>query len=250
MKKISIIIPTYNSASTLRKVLESIFQQTYQNFEVIILDSYSKDNTMNIVKEFKSKKIKVIKISKNKKLSYVRFVGIKKANGQYIAFLDSDDVWNRNKLKTQLTLMGNQKFSSTAFNLVKKNKKITINNFPKYLRIKDIIYSRPIANSSVIVEKKLIHKIAKNYQNVNYAEDYLWWLMIMLNLGKTLFINKTVVEINIEQKSRTKMNFFKNFKSLFYIYNKILNFNIFQIGYIFYHLIKSNFKKKYFYYFQ
>ena len=54
---------------------------------------------MNIVKEFKSKKIKVIKISKNKKLSYVRFVGIKKANGQYIAFLDSDDVWNRNKLK-------------------------------------------------------------------------------------------------------------------------------------------------------
>ena len=105
MKKISIIIPTYNSASTLRKVLESIFQQTYQNFEVIILDSYSKDNTMNIVKEFKSKKIKVIKISKNKKLSYVRFVGIKKANGQYIAFLDSDDVWNRNKLKTQLTLM-------------------------------------------------------------------------------------------------------------------------------------------------
>ena len=145
---------------------------------------------MNIVKEFKSKKIKVIKISKNKKLSYVRFVGIKKANGQYIAFLDSDDVWNRNKLKTQLTLMGNQKFSSTAFNLVKKNKKMTINNFPKYLRIKDIIYSRPIANSSVFVEKKLIHKIAKNYLNVNYAEDYLWWLMIMLNLGKTLFINK------------------------------------------------------------
>lgn len=124
MIKISIIIPTYNSASTLRKVLESIFQQTYQNFEIIILDSYSKDNTMSIVKEFKSKKIRVIKISKNKKLSYVRFVGITRANGQYIAFLDSDDVWHRNKLKTQLTLMGNQKFSSTAFNLIKKNKKI------------------------------------------------------------------------------------------------------------------------------
>ena len=250
MIKISIIIPTYNSASTLRKVLESIFQQTYQNFEIIILDSYSKDNTMSIVKEFKSKKIRVIKISKNKKLSYVRFVGITRANGQYIAFLDSDDVWHRNKLKTQLTLMGNQKFSSTAFNLIKKNKKITINNFPKYLGIKDIIYSRPIANSSVIVEKKLIHKIAQKYQNVNYAEDYLWWLMIMLNLGKTLFINKTLVEINIEQKSRTKINFLKNLKSLFHIYNKILNFNIFQIAYIFYQLIKSNFKKKYFYYFQ
>ena len=80
-------------------------------------------------------------------------MGIKKANSRVYSIFRLDDVWNRNKLKTQLTLMGNQKFSSTAFNLVKKNKKMTINNFPKYLRIKDIIYSRPIANSSVIVEK-------------------------------------------------------------------------------------------------
>ncbi len=250
MINISIIIPTYNSASTLRRALKSIFQQTYKNFEIIILDSYSKDNTLNIIREFKSKKIRVIKISKNKKLSYVRYVGITKAIGSHIAFLDSDDVWHRKKLITQLSLMGNEKFSSTAFNLVKKNKKMRIDNFPKYLKIKDLVYSRPIANSSVIVQKGLIQKIAKKYQNVEYAEDYLWWLMVMTKLGRTLFINKVLVEINIENKSRTKMNFIKNLKSLFYIYYRNLNFNIFQIVYIFYKLIKKNFKKKYFYYFQ
>ena len=250
MIKISIIIPTYNSASTLRKALKSIFQQTYKNFEVIIMDSYSTDNTLDIVREFKSKKIRIMHISKNKRLSYVRFVGITKAAGKYIAFLDSDDVWDRKKLKTQLTLMGKQKFSSTAFNLVKKHKKLKINNFPKFLSIDDLIYSRPIANSSVIVEKKLIYEIAKKYQNVEYAEDYLWWLKIMSKLGRTLFINKVLVEINIQQKGRTKMNFLKNLKSLFFIYKKILNFNTFYIAYIFFQMIKKNFRKKYFYYFQ
>jgi teichuronic acid biosynthesis glycosyltransferase TuaG len=248
--KVSIIIPTYNSAPTLRNALKSIFRQTYKNFEVIILDSYSTDNTFNIIEEFKSKKIRVIRISKNKKLSQVRYVGITKATGKYIAFLDSDDVWDRRKLKTQLTLMGNSKFSSTAFNLVKNNKKMKIDNFPKYLNLNDLIYSRPIANSSVIVKKDLIQKIAKQYQNVDYAEDYLWWLKIMSKLGRTMFINKVLVEINIKQTSRTNMNFFRNLKSLFFIYKKILNFNMFHITYIFYQLIKKNFKKKYFYYYQ
>ena len=250
MINISIIIPTYNSASTLRKTLLSIFQQTYKNYEVIIIDSYSKDNTLNIIKEFNSKKIRIIKVSKNKKLSYARYVGITKANGKYIAFLDSDDVWYKNKLKTQLTLMGNEKFSSTAFKLVKKNKKLKINNFPKFLSIDDLIYTRPIANSSVIVEKKLIFEIANKYQNVEYAEDYLWWLKIMSKLGRTLFINKVLVNISIQQKSRTKMNFLKNLKSLFFIYKKVLNFNTFYIAYIFFQIIKKNFKRKYFYYFQ
>ena len=100
MINVSIIIPTYNSAYTLRKTLKSIFDQTYQKFEVIIIDSYSTDNTLNIVNEFNSKKIKVIKISKNKKLSYARYMGIKKSRGAYIAFCDSDDIWDREKLKT------------------------------------------------------------------------------------------------------------------------------------------------------
>ena len=176
-------------------------------------------------------------------------MGITKAKGKYIAFLDSDDVWDRRKLKTQLILMGNSKFSSTAFNLVKNNKKMKIDNFPKYLNLNDLIYSRPIANSSVIVQKDLIQKIAKQYQSVDYAEDYLWWLKIMSKLGRTMFINKVLVEINIKQTSRTNMNFFRNLKSLFFIYKKILNFNMFHIVYIFYQLIKKNLKKKYFYYY-
>ena len=106
-----------------------------------------------------------------------------------------------------------------------------INNFPKYLNIKDLIYSRPIANSSVIVEKKLIRKLLKNIKMLIMLR--IKWIMIMLYLGRTLFINKVLVEINIEPSSRTNMNFLKNLKSLFFIYKKTLNFNIFQIIYFF-----------------
>ena len=66
MSKISIIIPTLNSATTIGKTVQSVLKQTFKNFEIIILDSFSKDNTVNIIKKFQSKKIKIFFISKKK----------------------------------------------------------------------------------------------------------------------------------------------------------------------------------------
>jgi len=249
MKKISIIIPTYNSSLTLRKTLKSIFSQTYQNFEIIIIDAYSKDGTLNIIRDFNSDKIRLFNVSKNKLLSYARYVGIKHATGSLIAFMDSDDYWNRNKLYLQILLIKNYKFCSTGFSLVKNNKQMTIINFPKYLNMNTVIFSRPIANSSVLVDKKLIYKISHKFQKVSFAEDYLWWLMSMKLLKKTLFIQKNLTYIKVVNQSRTSKNFFKNLSSLHFIYKNILGFNLPHILLIYIAIFYNNFKKKYFYYF-
>ncbi len=249
MKKISIILPTFNSANTISKTLKSIKNQSFKNFEIIIIDAFSKDNTIKIINSFKFKKIKIYRISKEKGLSYARFYGIKKSTSSLIAFIDSDDIWHKDKLFLQIKSIKNYKFCSTGYTLVKKNKKLSFLNYPKLLNLNHLIYERPIANSSVLVQKKIIFSIAKKYRVVNFAEDYLWWIMVMKKIKNTLFIKKNLTFININSNGRTTNNFLKNLYSLYFIYRNVLKFSNIKILRIYIILTKNNFKKKYFYYF-
>ena len=90
----------YNSSKTILKTIGSIKEQSFQDFELIIVDDHSKDNSIiKISNEFKNSKIKIIKLNKNGGPAKARNIGIKKSKGKYIAFIDSDDLWFRNKLK-------------------------------------------------------------------------------------------------------------------------------------------------------
>jgi len=100
---ISIIIPTFNRADWIKAAIESVLKQTYQNFELLIIDDGSTDNTKKII-SFCDKKIKYY-FQKNKGPSAARNFGIKEANGKYICFLDSDDQWAKTKLERQLNLI-------------------------------------------------------------------------------------------------------------------------------------------------
>ena len=249
MQKISIIIPTLNSAKTIKKTLNSLKSQSYKNFELIILDSFSLDNTTNIVNSYKFKNVKIFKISKKKTLSEIRYFGILKSSGQFIAFLDSDDEWKVNKLYQQLIFLKKSKFICTGFELKKnRNKKVFI-NFPD-ISFDYLLSNRPIANSTVLVEKKLILKAAKNNLSVCYAEDYLWWIMVVKRIKILRFLNKNLVTLNISHKGRTSLNLVKNLKSLYFIYRIKLNLSNFKIVKIFYHLLINNFKKKMFFYYE
>lgn len=249
MSKISIIIPTLNSAKTIGKTLQSVLKQTFRNFEIIILDSFSNDNTIDIVKKFKSKKIKIFFISKKKKLSDIRFYGVLKSKGEFICFLDSDDYWHKNKLKLQYSFLKENNFfaSSTNFSLV-KNKKFKTFYYKEKIKFNDLLYSRPVANSSIMIQKKLIKKISKNFRIISYAEDYLWWLKVTEKY--TIYnIQKNLTYLNISNNSRTTKGFFKNFTSLIYIYNNVYKFSVIKISKIFLFLLINNFKKKFFFYF-
>src|SRR4030042_3601558 len=110
---ISVIIPVFNRENELKRALTSVINQTYQNFEIIIIDDCSNNDIYNIIKSFNDKRIKFFKNTENKGVSYSRNTGIKNSQYDIICFLDSDDEWFKDKLKLQIDFL-------------KKNKKLNV----------------------------------------------------------------------------------------------------------------------------
>lgn len=110
---VSVVLPTYNRAELLPRSVESVLNQTYKNFELIIIDDGSTDNTKEVVQEYakKDKRVIYLRHKKNKGGSAARNTGIRKANGDYIAFQDSDDEWIYNKLEKQIKIIKNSSYS-------------------------------------------------------------------------------------------------------------------------------------------
>jgi glycosyltransferase involved in cell wall biosynthesis len=102
MESVSVILPTYNRANLLPRAVRSVLNQTYKDFELIIIDDGSTDNTVDIVKSFDDPRISYIKLEKNKGAPAALNIGIDRARGQFIAFQDSDDEWHREKLSRQV----------------------------------------------------------------------------------------------------------------------------------------------------
>jgi len=102
MKLVSVVIPVYNREKTIKRCVESVLQGTYQNVEVIIVDDCSTDNTVKILSQLKDSRIRIIRMKKKGGAQAARNRGIIEANGEWIAFLDSDDIWGKNKLEIQL----------------------------------------------------------------------------------------------------------------------------------------------------
>jgi len=101
--KFSIILPTYNRADTyLKDAIDSIVSQSYDNWELLIIDNHSQDFTDELIDSYKDHRIKTYKIHNNGNIAKSRNLGIKKSSGDYIALIDSDDFWHKDKLKTSL----------------------------------------------------------------------------------------------------------------------------------------------------
>ena len=113
-KLISIIIPVYNTEKYVKEALDSIFSQTYKNFEIICIDDGSIDNSLSILESF-GDKIQIIKNDKNHGTSESRNKGIHVAKGEFIAFLDADDVWTSNKLELQIKEFNNNSDLDISF---------------------------------------------------------------------------------------------------------------------------------------
>ena len=136
---VSIIVPYFRNKKYIKKAIESILRQTYQKFEILLIyDDFLKDELLYIKKNFDSqKKIKIIINKKNLGVAKSRNIGLKRSKGGYIAFLDSDDYWEKSKLKKQIKFMKSNSldFSFTAYNIL-YNKRIIKKKFLKKSYIK------------------------------------------------------------------------------------------------------------------
>ena len=161
---VSIITPTYNSEEYISVTVNSILSQTYSNFELIIIDDFSTDNTLECVKKFDDKRIKILKNNKNRGAAFCRNMGLKIANGRYLSFCDSDDFWEIDKTNAQIKLMkqDNCSISFTSysvynFDLKKKLYKINVPNKINYEGyLKNTIIDLPESNP-----EKAFYKVAE-----------------------------------------------------------------------------------------
>ena len=212
--KISVIIPTYNRGNIIENSITSVLNQTYKNFEVIIIDDGSTDNTKEIIDKFDDKRIKYIKIKENLGGSNARNIGIRHATGRYISFQDSDDISYTNKLELQFNNMIN-KNSNLDFCKIKVIYNNSYYNFvPTEYQEKKIIrgkiFSELIKNGnfistqSILVRKKFIEKYLFDI-NMPRLQDYELILRMIPNV-KISYTKKVLVELHIQKDSIQNSN--------------------------------------------
>jgi teichuronic acid biosynthesis glycosyltransferase TuaG len=177
---ISIIMPAYNSEKTIRESIKSIINQSYTNWELLIIDNCSADRTYKIIEEYlDDKRIHYIKNDNNYGVAFSRNVAIKKAKGEYIAFLDSDDLWSKFKLEKQLHFMkkNNYQFTFTSnYIITEDNKIIETYHCPMQLDYKQLLKYNAIHTLTVMVKASILKE--NLMPNIN-DEDYATWLLIM-----------------------------------------------------------------------
>lgn len=183
MPYFSVIVNTHNNANTVKKTLNSVICQTFTNFELIVIDDASSDATVKIIKKILddySGKSKVIELKKNVGISKARNTGVSCANGQYVAFLDGDDLWMKNKLSIQHDFLSNNLIDwvFSNYSVVNNNYEILGNRYRKegIYDYKSIISNgNPVGMLTVVVKKHLL--VETPFRKVKH-EDYDLWIRL------------------------------------------------------------------------
>lgn len=228
---VSVIMPTYNRVDYLKKSVQSVLDQTFNDFEIIIINNYSIDNTLNVISDFADERIKVINFKNDGIIAKSRNQGIMKSVGKYIAFLDDDDLWCKDKLEIQIKyLESHPEFDLAYSNAViideHGNRKDLLIN-PREIKTGrtffNILYNNSIATLTVLMKREIIETIGLLNEDplVRAAEDYDYWLRASLNyefgyIDKPLAlyrIHSECVSMGVNRpllRQKTLINFYLN----------------------------------------
>jgi teichuronic acid biosynthesis glycosyltransferase TuaG len=230
-KKIDIILPNYNSHKFITETIKSIIHQDYYNWKLTIVDDNSNKKTKDILKKFsKNKKIKIYWLKKNQGAGFCRNYAIEKTKSPYIAFIDSDDIWKKNKLKKQIKFMtkNDYSFSYTCYETFGDKKKII--SPPLRFNYSSFIHNTSIATSTMMVKRKEIINI--KFTKTKICEDYYFKCQLLKKVNYAFCLNQFLTKYRI-RKNSLQSNALRNFFWIWKInkdYNK-LNFfkNIFSL---------------------
>ena len=228
MELVSIITPYYKKKKYIELTINSVLQQTYKNFELIIIYDDQNKEDLNLLKNLtkKDKRIKLYINKKNLGAGESRNKGIKLSQGSLIAFLDSDDLWTRNKLKKQIFFMKKSlvDISHTSYHIINSDNKIIGSRRAKDMNYKLLLSSCDIGLSTVIMKKEIITNKIK-FANINTKEDYVFWLKITLNNKKIFALKNKLTKWRKLDNSLSSSKLQKLCDG-YQVYRKYMNFNL------------------------
>lgn len=202
---VSVIMPVYNSEKYLALAIESILHQTYTNMELIIIDDCSNDDSLEIAKNYQMEddRIKIVSNPRNRKQAFCRNMGIELSRGDYIAFLDSDDIANENRIQIQLEYLENNSDCVGCGGYgeyIDKNGNLSGQYIMppidyEFIKAEAFFGDNPFIQSSMMLRKDILNKYNLRYNELfgGIAEDYEFWLQILKHNLKLINIGKLLV---------------------------------------------------------
>ena len=204
---VSIIMAAYNAEKTIELAIESVLNQTYSNFELLVINDCSKDGTAKLVEDFSAKdnRVRLISNEKNSGVSFTRKHGLEEANGSWIAILDSDDAWAPEKLEKQIELQNRTNadllFTGSAFMDSEGRPIDWYLHAPAEATYRQLLKQNVLSNSSALVRKELY---AKHYAvGDGMHEDFAIWLSILKEGKKAYGVDEPLLIYRIAKSSKS-----------------------------------------------
>ncbi len=225
---VSVIMPYFKKKRFIDESINSVLNQSYNNYEIIIIyDDENLDDFFYLKKiQEKNDRIKILKNDVNKGAGYSRNLGIKNSKGDFVAFLDCDDLWKNNKLEYQIDFMkkNNVDISFTAYDIINHHGKVIgERTAKKILNFQDLIKSCDIGLSTVMMKRSLLTENNK-FASLRTKEDYTLWLKLAKNANNFYGIDRRLSQwrrLDNSLSSNTLQKIFDAYK----VYNKYMNYN-------------------------
>ena len=191
MALVSVIIPTCNRSSMLKRALDSVLKQTYSNIEIIVVDDASTDDTSEVIKKYTNESLRYVRVDRSRGGNFARNLGVSKTHGEYIAFLDDDDEWMPDKLSKQLEVFNSGKSLGlvyTGVEVIHTGYDNIYHNQPKLrgdLSKSILTYNYIGSTSSVMIKREIFDNAGGFDIELPQLQDYDLWIRIcqISNIG-------------------------------------------------------------------
>ena len=223
--KISIILPNYNSHKYISDTLDSIINQSYKNWELVLIDDGSDKNTKEILNNYiQEKNIKIIFLKKNMGTAFCRNYALRLSSSEYVAFIDSDDIWHLDKLEKQVNFMieNNYLFSYTNYSTFKSNdlnKLLRVISPPIKLSFNDFVKNTSIATSTMMI--KSYHAKKYKFTKTKICEDYFYKCRILKSVDYAYCLKKPLTKYRVAKNSLQS----KKFRNIYWVWKINKNYN-------------------------
>ncbi|MBE4307860.1 MULTISPECIES: glycosyltransferase family 2 protein [Vibrio harveyi group] len=242
---VSIVMPCYNAAQSINQSIQSVLEQTYLNWELIIVDDFSSDNTPNIVSNIKDARVHFYQLDVNSGgPTTPRNFALEMCRGKYVSFLDADDLWEPDKLELQVAAL------ETGYDIVCSNYTVFLadnvdevlsnRKFPREFTYRNMLKRNCIGNLTGIYNRE---KLGLVLQKDHGHEDYIMWLELVKKVGKVYCVQKPLARYRITPNSISSDKS-KAAKWQWEIYRRELGLSLIASSYYFLHYVINVIKRK------